>query len=125
MRKVLTVAATAVTMLALLALTAPAASANDDDHGPCHNEPLNVVVGSIRNDRLIGSFCDDLVFGFAGNDVIRGRTGEDTLRGGSGNDRISALGFTGRIVGGPGIDTCSVLEFSQIAVVSCEIVIEV
>jgi len=134
MRK-LVIAAIAVATVSVLALPAIAsahpgkakahghAASLSEDY--CEYVPLNVVLGGPRDDRLIGSFCDDAIYGFGGNDVIRGRTGTDVLRGGTGNDRISALGFEGRISGGPGFDTCSVIEGSAIAVLGCEVVIEV
>jgi len=123
MRRKLLTAAIAVGLFgATFAIGAPAASATEN---PCEYVPLNVVLGGPNADRLIGSFCDDAIYGFGGNDVIRGRTGTDTLRGGRGDDRISALGFEGRIVGGPGWDTCSVIEFSAVEVLGCEVVIEV
>jgi RTX calcium-binding nonapeptide repeat (4 copies) len=131
MRKLLTAAVSVVLFGATFALAAPAASASvrhsrtATEIDGCEYQPVNVVLGGPHADRLIGSFCDDAIYGFGGNDVIRGRTGTDVLRGGRGDDRISSLGFEGTIYGGPGWDTCSVIEFSAVEVLGCEVVIEV
>ena len=123
MRKLVTIAAMAA-VLGIIALPS-AAMANDEDHCRGDDGTVNLILGSRDADRLVGTDCDDAIFGFGGDDRIRGKYGTDLLRGGRGDDRISDPSFEGRINGGSGFDTCIVGVFSEIAVVRCEIVIEV
>ena len=127
MRKLVTVAAAAALVLAIGATPALANDDDDDDRCHSHQDEGLVLLGSPLADRLVGTACDDTILGFAGNDVLRSRDSVDGdfVRGGRGNDRITSLGEFGRINGGSGFDTCVVPSDSSIAVVRCEVILEV
>lgn len=77
----------------------------DDQRGDGHagenddiGSDVEIVYGTLYDDRLVGSDSDDVLRGQGGGDTIEGRGGADELAG------------AGRIVGGPGVDRIFVLE---------------
>lgn len=110
---------------ATLALTAPAASANNDE-GPrsCDGQ---VEIGTIGNDFLNGTDCDDFLAGRWGNDVVAGHFGSDFLAGNAGNDVLidaadhNYYGTSDVLRGGRGIDRC--VGNAGDSFFSCEIVV--
>jgi RTX calcium-binding nonapeptide repeat (4 copies) len=129
-KRIILLLAVAALAVPMLGATAAGAEPRNDPHpwecdGP--EDPFNVIVGSRHNDRLVGTDCNDSIFARAGNDVVRGRLGYDILRGQRGNDRLIDLSFLigGRMNGGPGIDTCVVVDDTNIQLVSCEVIVEV
>jgi Ca2+-binding RTX toxin-like protein len=52
-------------------------------------EPLNVIMGTARNNKLVGTGGNDLIWGLAGNDWLEGKDGDDILIGGKGADGLT------------------------------------
>ena len=69
-------------------------------------QPVCMIPGTARDDRLRGTSGADMLCGLRGNDTIRGGTGRDRLFGEDGNDRFLVRDGDFDIVGcGPGRDT--------------------
>ena len=111
-KRLAAVFAVATLCLAGLALTAPAAAANEDhDYGYCNEDDPNFILGSPQVDLLHGTTRSDLIIGFGSNDRLVGRGCPDILRGGRGDDRLNGVEvFTEPtrdfLRGGPGFDRC-------------------
>jgi hypothetical protein len=66
--------------------------------------PIQLAVGTARDDRLRGTAGPDLLFGLGGDDRISGRGGDDLLCGGPGNDRLAGGAGNDVMLGGRGND---------------------
>ncbi|EJC79772.1 Ca2+-binding protein, RTX toxin [Rhizobium leguminosarum bv. trifolii WSM2297] len=98
----------------------------------------DTIYGGVGNDTLNGGDGDDRLFGDAGNDVIKGGAGDDVIvdegytndvfniDAGEGKDLVSlSQGFTstpsGKVDGGPGVDTLQANNLSGLTIKSFEI----
>lgn len=52
-------------------------------------EPLNVITGTARINKLVGTGGNDLIWGLAGNDWLEGKDGDDILIGGKHTDGLT------------------------------------
>ncbi len=67
-------------------------------------ENTQVILGSVRADRLVGSDGTDIIVGFGGNDEIDGGAGDDFIAAGAGNDIVNGGDGNDVIDGGRGND---------------------
>ena len=54
-------------------------------------EPLNVITGTARINKLVGTGGNDLIWGLAGNDWLEGKDGEHERGGGSRNQVLTHI----------------------------------
>ena len=89
---------------AVFAVSAVAASTEEEEETPrCHGRRATIV-GTDGNDVLIGTPGRDVIWGGPGDDVIYGELGNDLICGGGGNDIVHGGRGNDEVYGGAGSD---------------------